>query len=385
MIADPRAAYLFLSLLQAKVGASVVSRLGNLDPAKILALPVGEVAERARLTEKGRRAFEELKGGFDPGLILARLEERSFGVVTLADEGYPSMLAEIPDPPPALFVDGEVPHGPTVALVGSRKASTTGIEAARTLGRALGERGVCVASGLALGIDAAAHEGALEAGGPTVGVLGCGIDVVYPKSNRRLLGRVRDGGGIVSEYYLGEAPLQWRFPARNRIIAGLSDVLVVVEAAEKSGALITARHALESGRDVWAVPGPIGFPECRGSNALLADGAGVLWDVDGFVEAIAPESAPRRLTVTQDATLGANTGAEPVPAELPEKEAAALAGVGFEPTGVDVIAGRSGIEMRELLSALVLLELKGYVTRDASGAFVRNPIGGSSGGSRGAR
>lgn len=289
MIAEPRATYLFLSLLQAKVGASVVSRLGDLDPTGVLALPAAEVAERARLTDKGRRAYEELKESFDPEVILARLEEKGIGAITLADRGYPPMLAEIPDPPPALFVDGEVPYGPTMALVGSRKASATGIEAARTLGRALGERGVCVTSGLALGIDAAAHEGALEAGGPTIGVLGCGIDVVYPRSNRRLFERVKDGGGILSEYYLGEAPLQWRFPARNRIIAGLSDVVVVVEAPEKSGALITARHALEAGRDVWAVPGPFAFAECRGSNALLADGAGVLWDMDRFVEVVTPE------------------------------------------------------------------------------------------------
>ena len=172
--------------------------------------------------------------------------------------------------------------------------------------------------------------------------------------------------------------MQWRFPARNRIIAGLSDAVVVVEAAEKSGALITARHALEAGRDVWAVPGPFAFAECRGSNALLADGAGVLWDVDRFVEAVAPEAAPPRLPVAQEAT-GAVAGAEPVPAELPEKEAAALAGVGFEPAGVDVVARRvageaGGVEMRELLSALALLELKGYVTRDSGGAFVRSSM-----------
>jgi DNA processing protein len=206
-----------------------------------------------------------------------------------------------------------------------------------------------------------------------------GSTVVYPRSNRLLFERVKSGGGIVSEYYLGEAPLQWRFPARNRIIAGLSDAVVVVEAPEKSGALITARHALEAGRDVWAVPGPFAFAECRGSNALLADGAGVLWDLDRFVEVVAPEAASQRLLVAQDAS----TGAEPVPAELPEKEAAALAGVGVEPAGVDVVASRvadsaGAVEMRELLSALALLELKGYVTRDASGAFVRNPISGPS-------
>jgi DNA processing protein len=202
-----------------------------------------------------------------------------------------------------------------------------------------------------------------------------GTTVVYPRSNRLLFGQVKSGGGIVSEYYLGEAPLQWRFPARNRIIAGLSNVLVVVEAAEKSGALITARHALEAGRDVWAVSGPFAFAECRSSNALLADGAGVLWDLDRFLEVVAPKAAPQRLPVAQDAAAGA----EPIPAELPEKEAAALASVGFEPAGVDVVARwvadfAGGVEMRELLSALALLELKGYVTRDESGAFVRTPI-----------
>ena len=162
--------------------------------------------------------------------------------------------------------------------------------------------------------------------------------------------------------------MQWHFPARNRVISGLSSGVVVVEAAEKSGALITARHALDAGRDVWAVPGPIGFVECRGSNALLADGAGVLWDVERFVDTVAPEkTAPRKLTVAGDET---------VPAELPEKEAAALAGVGFEPTEVDVVALSTGIGMGELLSALALLELKGYVTRDAGGAFARRPIAG---------
>ncbi len=367
MATEEKAAYLFLSLLQARVGASVVSRLEGADLAEVLKMPTQELAGRARLTEQGRRAFEELRSGYDPDEILASLTERGFTVLTLADENYPEKLAEIPDPPPALFVNGEVPEGPTVALVGSRKASATGIEAARALGRALGERGVCVASGLALGIDAAAHEGALEAAGPTVGVLGCGIDVVYPKSNRRLFERVAEAGAMVSEYYIGEPPLRWHFPARNRVISGLSDAVVVVEAPEKSGALITARHALEAGRDVWAVPGPIGFAECRGSNALLADGAGVIWDIDLFADAVAPESASQKSAVAEASQEA------PAPVELPELEAAVLMSVGFEPTGVDVVAGRSGIGMRELLPALALLELKGYVTRDAAGAFTRNP------------
>ncbi|MDQ3637286.1 MAG: DNA-processing protein DprA [Actinomycetota bacterium] len=357
-----RSAFLFLSLLQARVGSSLVSKLGDLRPEMVLDLDGARLASRIKMTCKAVAAFDELKRGFDAAKIEGRLDERGLRAVTLADAEYPKLLKEMPDSPPALFVDGRLPDGPAVALVGSRKSSVTGNDAARRLGRALAEKGVWVVSGLALGIDAAAHAGAVAGGGPTVGVLGCGIDVVYPKSNRALFEEVRGCGGLVSEYYLGESPLAWRFPARNRIISGLSDYVVVVEAAEKSGALITARHALEAGGDVWAVPGTMNAPECRGSNRLLADGAGVLWDIDEFVAMIAPEkesSGPK--TVSQAA----------IPVGLPESEALVLAGVGFEPTPSDVVAGRSGVSMRELLPALTLLELKGYVSRDAAGAFVR--------------
>src|SRR5215218_8896346 len=360
LAASEKSAYLFLSLLQASVGSSVVSRLRDLPPAAVLQTPSGELAVRTEMTQRAVQVLEELRRDFDPQALYGSLSRRGISVLTLEDAGYPERLKEIPDPPPALFVSGSVPGPTPVALVGSRKASATGIEAARTLGRALGERGVCVVSGLALGVDAAAHEGALQAGGPTVGVLGCGIDVVYPRTNRGLFEGVRGNGALVSEYYLGEAPLAWRFPARNRIIAGLCDAVVVIQAPHKSGALITARHALECGRDVWAVPGPLGASECRGSNRLLADGAGVLWDVREFVD------------VYTQATVGhVAPGAPLAPAGLPETEATVLSGVGFEPTQVDVVAGRSGIEIRELLPALTMLELKGYVARNPDGAFVR--------------
>ncbi len=365
-------AYLFLSLLQARAGASVVTRMGDLPPENILEMPAGELAARLRLSEKVRAAFEATRNGFDAAAVRARLGEGGYRAITLADRDYPERLAEVPDPPPALFVGGALPEEPAVAIVGSRKASATALDAARSLGRALGERGVCVVSGLALGVDAAAHEGALEAGGTTVGVLGCGIDGVYPRSNRGLFGLVREAGGLVSEYGLGEPPLRWRFPARNRVISGLSGCVVVVEAPEKSGSLITARHATDAGRDVWALPGPVGFDECRGSNKLLADGAGVLWDVDEFADSVAPPAqeplGPAAGGVVEPAETSAAAG-------LPEHERAALMGVGFEPTGVDTIAGRSGIGMQQLLSALALLELKGYVRRDAGGSFVRSPVG----------
>ena len=360
MVASEKSAYLLLSLLQARVGSSVVSRLRDLPPAAVLEMPSGELAARMEMTGRAVQVLEELRRDFDPRALYGSLSRRGISVLTLDDAGYPERLKEIPDPPPALFANGSVPGTTAVALVGSRRASATGIEAARTLGRALGERRVCVVSGLALGVDAAAHEGALEAGGPTVGVLGCGIDVVYPRENRSLFAGVRGNGALVSEYYLGEAPLAWRFPARNRIIAGLCDAVVVIEAPQKSGALITAHHALECGREVWAVPGPLGVPECRGSNRLLADGAGVLWDVPEFVDAYA-----------RGAVGPVAPGDSLVPDGLPETEATVLSGIGFEPTQVDVVAERSGLEMRQLLPALALLELKGYVARDPNGAFVR--------------
>jgi DNA processing protein len=364
LTASERTAYLFLALVQARAGSSLMSRLGDIPPAAVLEIPLAKLAERMKLSEKTSRVLEELKQAFDPEAVYGSLSERGVSVLTLADACYPERLKEIPDPPPALFTDGKIPGATAVAVVGSRKASATGIEAARVLGRALGERGVCVVSGLALGVDAAAHEGALEADGPTVGVLGCGVDIVYPRSNGRLFERVKNNGAIVSEYYLGEAPLAWRFPARNRIIAGLCDAVVVAEAPQKSGALITAHHALEGGREVWAVPGPLTAPECRGSNKLLADGAGVLWDVEEFVDAYASG-------VVELAAGDVSPCDPPLLAELPETEATVLSGVGFEPTGVDAVAGRSGVEMRELLPALALLELKGYVTRNPGGAFVR--------------
>ena len=377
-IGEERAAYLFLSLLQAKTGSSIISRLGDLSPVDAVRMTAAELAQRVKMTDRASKIFTGLKGEFDARAVDERLRSKGLRFTTPADADYPERLIGMPDLPPALYFKGRVPEGPAVALVGSRKASPTGLSAAGRIAQHLCERGVCVISGLALGIDAAAHGGALEGGGPTVGVLGCGIDVVYPRSNRNLFGRVEQSGGIVSEYYLGEAPLPWRFPARNRIIAGLADVLIVVEAAEKSGALITARHAMESGRDVWAVPGPLGAAECHGSNKLLSDGAGVLWDIQDFLDEVAPaqpaafQAAVSRHAASRHAPAG-NGPESPVPAELPSEEANVLGGIGFEPTPVDEVAVRSGVAMYELLPALALLELKGYISRDSAGAFVRNP------------
>ncbi|MDQ3304004.1 MAG: DNA-processing protein DprA [Actinomycetota bacterium] len=358
-----------MSLLQARVGVSVMRRVLDGEPESVLERSAPELAREMGLGEKASRALAEVMEGFDAAGVLERLARKGFRAVTYADEAYPARLRLAPDPPPALFVGGELWDGDSVALVGSRKATRSGLETAEVLGRALAARGVCVVSGLAAGVDAAAHEGALAAGGRTLGVLGCGIDVVYPRENRELFRRVGEGGALVSEYYLGEAPLAWRFPARNRIIAGLSDAVVVVEAPEKSGALITARHAADAGRDVWAVPGPRGAPECRGSNRLLADGAGVLWDVPEFLEAVCgPGDAPGFGPLEE---IEAATVLPEPPDSLPGHEAEVLRGVDFRSAGADVVAGRTGVEMRTVLSSLAMLELKGYVARDAAGNFAR--------------
>jgi DNA processing protein len=175
-----RAKHLFLSHLQARVGSSLVSRLGNLSAEAIFETPYSDLVGRTGNSEKTARAFDQLQRRFDARAAEEQLAARGISVLTLADDCYPKMLRNIPDPPPALYLHGVVPDVASVALVGSRKASATGVETARRLGSSLAERGVCVVSGLALGVDSAAHEGAVDAGGRTVGVLGCGIDVTYP-------------------------------------------------------------------------------------------------------------------------------------------------------------------------------------------------------------
>jgi DNA processing protein len=367
LAAEDAAAYLFLSLLQARVGGSLAARLGDRPARTLLEEQPVEISRQLGLTERVSRAFAELREGFDPAETLSLLDREDVRLVTLADGAYPTRLRGAPDPPPALFVRGRIPDGTRVAVVGSRGATPGALETAHDIGRTLVAGGAVVVSGLAAGVDAAAHEGALAGAGETVGVLGCGIDVVYPRSNRRLFGRVAASGGLVSEYFLGEAPLAWRFPARNRIIAGLSDVVVVVEAPEKSGALITARHALDAGRDVWAVPGPVAALECRGSNRLLADGAGVLWDIEEFVRSVTDGSDLAPL----DPSSHPRAQIPKEPSGLPEQEAAVLRGVDFRSVAADVVAGRTGVEMRAVLSSLAMLELKGHVARDASGNFAR--------------
>jgi DNA processing protein len=264
-------------------------------------------------------------------------------------QGFPGRLAQIYDPPKQLYVRGAdlaVLDGPCIGLVGARSCSSYGAHVARMLGRELAAAGAVVVSGLARGIDGEAHRGALEAGGVTVAVLGCGIDRDYPASHAGLARRITEAGLIVSEYSPGTEPAPWRFPARNRIVAGLCSVIVVIEARERSGALITAEFALEEGREVLAVPGEITSSLSAGTNGLLRQGAAPLLSADDALAAAGLERRPQKAP------------------EPGGSAASVLAELRNEPAGADVLARRTGLDVAAVSAALVELELAGLVSGD---------------------
>jgi DNA processing protein len=272
---------------------------------KELAL-VAFAAERGEhLVEEPRNAgFERFFRSFDASGYLRRLEAHGIRWLVRTSPQFPSALAAIFDAPPGLFVRGQAPlavlERASVAIVGARACSAYGAQVARMLGRELAAAGLVVVSGLARGIDGEAHRGALEAGGTTIAVLGCGIDRDYPASNAQLARRIEETGLLLSEYPPGVEPAPWRFPARNRIVAGLAAATIVVEARERSGALITADLALEEGREVFAVPGEITSRLSDGTNRLLRLGATALTCVEDALEAFGLE-APAKDKISPEA------------------------------------------------------------------------------------
>jgi DNA processing protein len=285
---------------------------------------------------------------------LTRAQDGRFAPVPWSDAAYPAALATIPDPPPVLWVRGEpaVLNGPAVAIVGARAASAYGLSVAERLGSDLASHGVVVVSGLARGVDSAAHRGALAAGGITVAVLGSGVDVVYPAEHRQLAHGIAETGAVVSELVPGTPPQPQFFPLRNRIISGLSRAIVVIEAGEKSGSLITARCALEQGRDVLAVPGNVLTGRNRGAHGLLRDGAKIVESADDILEELGMASA---------GAAGRAPAADPILACLTPGE----------PSDLDEIAERTGLSTARLLPRLFELELQGSVERLGGGRFVR--------------
>ena len=259
-----------------------------------------------------------------------------------------------------------------VAIVGSRRATPYGLEVAERLGAALGARGVTVVSGLARGIDSAAHRGALASGGRTIAVLGSGVDVIYPPENRRLAGRIVEAGAVVSQFAPGTRPLPYHFPERNRVIAGLVLAVVVVEAAEKSGALITAGFAAELGREVLAIPGRVSSPESRGAHRLIQDGAALVQDAEEVIAAL-----PARWQACVKGAADRDTRGGTVPAAPAERgdSGRVLAALGEDPVTIDDVIERSGVGAGRATALLLELELAGRVRQLDGKRFARAAAG----------
>jgi DNA processing protein len=293
------------------------------------------------------------------------LSDHGARAVCLGDAGYPPLLAEIAVPPPVLFIRGSLEGraARAVAVVGSRRASHAGMRFATDLARDLARAGFTVVSGLARGIDTAAHQGALKGGGNTLAVLGSGIDLVYPPENEPLAAEISLNGAVVSEHGPGVEPLPWHFPLRNRIVSGLSMGTVIVEAAPRSGALITARCALEENRGVFAVPGKPGDPRSSGVNRLLKDGAKLVENIDDILEELAPQL---ELELDPGGRSRADVGSVPdgVEGDLMDL-------LSEVPTHVDDISGSIGLGTGDLLGLLLTLETRGLVKSLPGKFYVR--------------
>lgn len=383
------------------------------DPEEIFYAGEGDFAEIEGFTQSMENALKD-KNLTRAEEILADCQEKRLHILTYGDAAYPGMLKNIADPPIVLYYKGQLPDFdtyPAVGVVGTRKASAYGLTTAKRMGYQIAQCGGIVVSGMAYGIDGMAMSGALSAGGKTVGVLGCGADQIYPASNRSLFADTEKYGCIISEFIPGTPPLRQNFPKRNRIISGLSNGVLVVEAPERSGALITARQAVEQGRDVFVVPGNIDQPSCAGSNLLLRDGAMMVtsgWEVIREYEKLYPDTvqgAPKqtRWVIQQEgAALTApktekalpkvaqkpripgeikNLNKELTKKSIDKEPAPPYSDVNKEPpklsggeqTIVDALRGgerlvddviaETGLTTSKTLAALTLLELKGMIKR----------------------
>jgi DNA processing protein len=335
-------------------------------------LSLGSPAELFRASQRALagKVGDTLAAGlrrFDAGEAMERqraaAERSAARLVTLEDEEYPPALKQIPLPPPFLFVRGTLARDDAlaIALVGSRRPTGYGLRMAERLAGDLAARGVTIVSGLARGVDTGAHRGAMGAAGRTLAVLGSGVDVVYPPENRGLAREVTAAGAVVSQFPMGTPPLPAHFPIRNRVIAGLALGTVVVEAAERSGALITARLAGEIGREVYAVPGNVSSPVSQGTNQLIQDGARLVRDWEDVVAELAPmwRAAVRPLAAPEGAAAA-------------EAGGAVLPLLGEEPVAIDHVIERTGLPAGEVAASLTDLELRGLVRKLPGQRYVRS-------------
>jgi len=309
------------------------------------------------------------------------LDQPAHDLLGWDDSRYPPLLRDIPSPPAALFADGdpEILWQPQLAVIGSRNPTAGGLDNARSFTQALSRKGLTITSGLANGIDACAHQSALDAGGATIAVAGTGLDQVYPASNRPLAARIRGNGLMVSEFTLGTGPKRSHFPSRNRIISGLSLGVLVIEAALKSGTLITARQAAEQGREVFALPGSIHNPMAKGCHRLIREGVKLVETDAEIMQELAPLAG--RLAGSLRAELDAGPGpgidnaeAEPQFGDDPDYRKL-WACLGHDPAPVDRVIEQSGLTPNAVSAMLLLLELRGSVEMHPGGSVSRRTRG----------
>jgi len=324
------------------------------EPAKIFSASRAELEQVEDLRGEAIQGIIDFRGWAEVDREISRIRAAGITLVTFAEANYPARLRMIADPPPLLYVKGELTHADdrAVAIVGSRSASDYGRRVARDLARGLASLGFTVVSGMARGIDGMAHETALNAGGRTIAVLGSGVERAYPAEHEKLYQRITESGAVVSELPLGTRPIAFNFPARNRLISGLALGVVVVEATEKSGSLITAALAVEQGREVFAVPGEVGASRSRGAHRLIRQGAKLVENVDDILEEIAPQLLTRGRAATAAALA--------LPQNASADACKIFALLQESPRQVDEVIEQSGLAAARVLEILLELELQGY-------------------------
>jgi DNA processing protein len=313
------------------------------------------------LTDANRESLIEHRRNKDPDREWWQLSQKGISFTSMEWDSYPRRLLNITNPPYGLYYKGDLPREEekTVAIVGARNRSAYGQGVARELAKSLAEGGVCVISGLAMGIDADAHQGALAGSGRTCAVLGNGVDVCYPARNRFLYEQIPQHGGLISEYPPDMQPLSGCFPARNRIISGLSDCVVVIEAREKSGSLITADYAMEQGKDVYALPGRITDALSGGCNRLIAQGAGIISNIDDFLKDWAIIRQGDSISFDFRKNL------------LEKEEMLVYSELDFRPVGIGTLLERTSLQLTELLDVLMRLQEKGFVRETTPNFFTQ--------------
>jgi len=334
------------------------------SPERIMAAPQEELAAVDGMSPRLAVVLKSSRANPEVDCELKKLSATDIHVITYNAPDYPLPLKNIYDPPPYLYVRGRLQPADcnAIAVVGSRNASDYGLRAAADISRELAEAGLTIVSGMAAGIDAAAHRGALEAGGRTIAVLGCGADVCYPVGNRRLYDTIAQTGAIVSEYAPGTGPDTYHFPARNRIISGLARAIVVVEAGPKSGSLITARLALEQGRDVFAVPGSIYSFKTRGAHQLIRSGAALIESGRDIIET---------LGMTAEAAASQQQP-EPAPEELNPEARRIYDLLAAGPAHIDRLISGTDLTSSAVSTALLELELSGFIRQLPGKHFERS-------------